>query len=249
MDAIIAVGNGLDGSLTGTGRLEVILVGVIVVLAAVLVLVRYLRNTNHKRRKGASAYFDKNAANKGSAGRGTSTGTATYPASGSSAPQTLAPSFAAPRKGASRQDGSPTQGRPPSTDAAPRTPAAPAATTAPGLRTPVRSPVLDPVPPLRTEGIAMPPDKGASATRPTASNPGPGPEAAPSSGATSAPSPAPAPSPTSARTAVPANLPPLTPPPPTAATSIDGALADGPTRTTSGAEPESEPDGDTTDDN
>ena len=39
------VGNGLEGSLTGTGRLEVILVVAIVVLAAVLLLVRFRRST------------------------------------------------------------------------------------------------------------------------------------------------------------------------------------------------------------
>ena len=45
------VGIGLQGSLTGSGRLEVILLGVIVVAAVVLLLARLLRSTDRKRRR------------------------------------------------------------------------------------------------------------------------------------------------------------------------------------------------------
>lgn len=193
------MGNGVEASLTGTARLEVVLVGAIVVLAAVLLLVRFLRSTEHKRRKGASAYFDRNAANPESGGRNTSTGTAVYPTSGSPAPQPMAPSFAAPRRGASQPDGAP----PPRSRASAGTPRG---TVAPGVTTPdgpvpVKSPVLDPVPPLRTEGFAMP--------RPEGSAPPPAPM-------TTTPR-----STSSPRTAVPANLPPMAPPPPRDAVSED----------------------------
>lgn len=197
------VGIGLQGSLTGSGRLEVILLGVIVVAAVVLLLARLLRSTDRKRRKGASVYFDKNAANKGTAGRDTSTGTAVYPSAGAPAAQPLAPSFAAPRRGGSPQDGGPTPRRPRGSTGAPGTSTGTGSGGTPVHRMPVGSPVLDPLPPLRKEGIDMPKDKGGPADPPVGHTPDPGPPS----------STPPTPSPSSSRTAVPANLPPLAPPP------------------------------------
>jgi hypothetical protein len=195
------VGNGLQGSLTGSGRLEVVLVGVIVVLAAVLLLGRILRHTNRRRRRGASSYLDTAAAGRGAAGRDDSTGTARYPSSGRGVPQPMAPSFAAPRKGAPRPHRGPTPGRdrPPAT--ASHVPGASGGATTAGDRDPVRSPVLDPVPPLRVEGTVMP-SGGEPAQAPP--SPAPPPQAPPPDAPRSQ---------ASARTAVPANLPPLAVPP------------------------------------
>ena len=234
------VGNGLEGSLTGTGRLEVILVVAIVVLAAVLLLVRFRRSTEHKRRKGAAMYFDKNAANKGPAGRDVSTGTAVYPSSGPPGPQTMAPSFAAPRKGASQQAGGPAPGRSRATTAPPDSPAAPGFGATADARAAVSSPVLDTVPPLRTEGIILPTDKGArsdlstTSTPPASRTPTPTPSPSPSSAQSSAQS--------SARTAVPANLPPLAPPPPNIGTPEHLAGTDGAGGSSPVPEPVPEPD-------
>jgi len=239
------MGTGLDGSLTGTSRLEVILVGVIVVAAVVLLLARYLRGTDRKRRKSASVYFDKNAANKGAAGRDTSTGTAVYPSTGSPVPQPMAPSFAAPRRGGSPQDGSQPPGRPAASTGAPRSPTGPGAGTSPVYGTPVRSPVLDPLPPFRTEGLTMPADRSAR----------PDPTADPSPNRTASPQPGPpssgssltsATSATSARTAVPANLLPLTPPPPTTARPEATEVTDAPDAPDVGGAPA--PDHDSPDD-
>ena len=210
------VGIGLQGSLTGSGRLEVILFGVIVVAAVVLLLARLLRSTDRKRRKGASVYFDKNAANKGATGRDPSTGTAAYPSTGAPVAQPMAPSFAAPRRGGSPQDRGPTPGRPPGSTGAPGTSAGPRSGGTPVHRMPVGSPVLDPLPPLRTEGIDMPKDKRGPADPPVGPTPDPGrPSSTP-----------PTPSPSSSRTAVPANLPPLAPPPSAVAESQESAGPD-----------------------
>ena len=226
MVGIVTVVDRLQGSLTGTSRTEVVLAGVIVVLAVVLLLARFLRSTDHRRRKGASAYFDKNAANKGAAVRDTSTGTALYPSSGPTTQQPMAPSFASPRKGSSPQDGSPTRGRPSSSVVPPRTPGVPGSGTGPDSRTPVGSPVLDPLPPLRTAGITMPPDGGRQPGPPTGATPDP-------------PTP-PTPTAPSGRTAVPANLTPLAPPPPTVDQSRPAHQAVTPDRATgnTGSDPD-----------
>ena len=225
------MGSGLDASLTGSGRLEVALVGAIVVLAVFLLFFRFLRSSNQKRRRGASAYFDKSAANRGRSDRDTSTGTSVYPSTRPGVPQPMAPSFAAPLRGMTQKDDRSKQGRTGPTPAPPPAPGpgtaanssataagvppfvgpAPGVTTPSRAAPPVKSPVLDPVPPLRSEGITMPPDR-RSAPQGTGSVEQ---------------------TPASRRTAVPANLPPMTPPP--------SAGASPPTPTGAGAEADDGP--------
>jgi len=203
------MGSGLDASMTGSGRLEVILIGAIVVLAVVLLLYRFLRSSNHRRRKGASTYFDKNAADRSRSDSDASTGTAVYPTTRPAMPQPMAPTLAAPRRGTSQKDAGAKQGRsepmtPPDPSRSLRSPGTapapppffppmPAPGMPPRATPPVSSPVLDPTPPLLAEGVIMPPDLRS---------------AAPNAGTTPGP-------PASRRTAVPANLPPLAPPPST----------------------------------
>ncbi len=210
MDTAALAASGPVGSITGGGNPEIILLGAIAALVLILLFFRFLRGLDLKRRKKSSTSFERAA--------GTSGGAPTSVRSPS-----IGPTFSAPRKGSSNKGAA---GRQPArTGPASRPSTVPASADAvslatdrggaplivsgapaasPATRTPVNSPILDPVPPLSMGGPI--PDQGAG---------GPGGSVLPGLAAPGSAAPGVAAPPTvpTSRTAVPANLPPMAVPP------------------------------------
>ena len=90
MDSLPLAGPGSVGTITGSSRTEVVLLGVIAAIALVLVLARYLRSRNLRRRRGTAAYFARDADRQGRTGRGSAPSAQNH---------STTPSFSASHKG------------------------------------------------------------------------------------------------------------------------------------------------------